>query len=152
MRLFADDRWSPLRVKRGAPIGGKTNIGENSGLVAPEFYREPPPSAYKTISGLPPKKGKRHKRSCLRLSYSFLVKVFGGVGAFFQKSPHVKTAPPRKNRAPTKNRVPTRVPTNRDKTVLDPRHTAFTRGSNHGFGDSGGNALVQGGSDDVFFV
>ena len=81
--------------KHGAPIGGKSNIGENSGLVVPEFYREPSPSAYKTRSVLPPNKGKRHKCSCLRLSYSFFVKVFGGVGAFFQKSPHVKTASPR---------------------------------------------------------
>ena len=48
--------------KHGAPIRGKSNIGENSGLVAPEFYREPLPSAYKTKSMLPPNKGKRHKR------------------------------------------------------------------------------------------
>ena len=82
--FVADDRWSPLRVKHGAPIGGKSNIGENSGLVAPEFYREPSPSAYPTKSMLPQHKGTRQERShsCPIL---ICVESFWGVGHVFAK-------------------------------------------------------------------
>ena len=111
-RLFADDRWSPLRVKRGAPIGSKTNIGENSGLVVPEFYREPSPSVYKTKSMLPPNKGMEQERShsCPIL---ICVESFGGFGNLSQKVPKkTRTPASPKNASPRphqKSRLDTHV-------------------------------------------